>query len=310
MNILLKLKKFRKNPYIVFTRLAAWKLMNWLDDWTYLKLYYRGRTGKPLRLKKPQTFTEKIQWLKLNDRKPIYTTMVDKYAVKQYVAERIGEQYIIPTLGVWNNVEEIDWKSLPSQFVLKCTHDSGGLVICKDKEQLDIKAANKKLQKAMKRNFWKYGREWPYKDVERRIIAEKYMEDATPSSGLTDYKFFCFDGQPLYCQVIRDRQTAETIDFYDMDWNLQKFVGLNPAVSNGSTPVARPRNLDKMKVICQKLAKDMSFVRVDLYEINDSTYFGEITLYPASGFGQFTPEDWNGKLGELIGLPQTGGVNS
>lgn len=266
--------------------------------------------GYELNLKHPRTFCEKLQWLKLYDRRPEYTTMVDKYAVKQYVADIIGEEYIIPTFGVWDKVEDIDWQSLPNQFVMKCTHDSGGLIICKDKSQLDIEEAKQKLNKSLCYNYYLNGREWPYKNVPRRIIAEKFMApEKTPvPKDLPDYKFFCFNGEPKYCQVIRDRNTKETIDFYDMDWKHQEFVGLNPVACNGLTPVACPENLDEMKDICRKLAKDISFVRVDLYVIDDRKYFGELTFYPTSGFGVFTPDEWNDRLGDLLTLPNaTGG---
>ena len=285
----------------------------WLPDATYLKLLYRFKMGHRLDLKNPQTFTEKLQWLKLYNRKPEYTKMVDKYAVKEYVAKKIGEEYIIPTLGVWDRPEDIDWASLPNQFVLKTTHGGGGggVVICKDKATFDKTSAIIKLKESMASDIYSYLREWPYKNVPKRIIAEKFMapEKSPAPKDLLDYKFFCFNGEPKYCQVIRDRHTKETIDFYDMDWNHQEFVGLLPqsniadVISNGLTPVARPKNLEEMKEICRKLSKDIPFVRVDLYVIDDKNYFGELTLYPASGIGFFTPEEWNDKLGDLLTLP-------
>ena len=293
----------------------------WLPDADYLKLLYRFKMGHRLELKNPQTFTEKLQWLKLYNRKPEYTKMVDKYAVKEYVANIIGEEYIIPTLGVWDKPEDIDWDSLPNQFVLKTTHGGGGggVVICKDKTTFDKTTAIAKLKKSMASDIYSGLREWPYKNVLKRIIAEKFMapEKSPAPNDLPDYKFFCFNGEPHYCQVIRDRHTKETIDFYDMEWNHQEFVGLLPqsniadSISNGLTSVARPKNLEEMKEICRKLADSKTFVRVDLYVIDDKSYFGELTLYPASGMGVFTPEEWNGKLGDLLTLPNAngGGVN-
>ena len=285
----------------------------WLPDATYLKMLYRFRMGHRLDLKNPQTFTEKLQWLKLYNRKPEYTTMVDKYAVKQYVANIIGEEHIIPTLGVWDRPEDIDWDSLPNQFVLKTIHGGGGggVVICKDKTTFDKASAIAKLKESMASEIYSGLREWPYKNVPKRIIAEKFMapEKSPAHQDLTDYKFFCFNGEPKYCQVIRDRHTKETIDFYDMEWKHQEFVGLLPqsniadSISNGLTSVARPKNLDEMKEICRKLSKEIPFVRVDLYVIDDKNYFGELTLYPASGMGVFTPEEWNDKLGDLLTLP-------
>lgn len=286
----------------------------WLPDATYLKLLYRFKMGHRLDLRNPQTFTEKIQWLKLYNRKPEYTKMVDKYAVKEYVAKKIGEEYIIPTLGVWDKPEDIDWASLPNKFVLKTTHGGGGggVVICKDKATFDKTTAIAKLKESMASDIYSYLREWPYKNVPKRIIAEQFLapEKSPAPKDLPDYKFFCFNGEPKYCQVIRDRLTKETIDFYDMDWNHMPFVGLNPVARNGLTPVARPGNLDEMKEICCKLADSKTFVRVDLYVIDDKSYFGELTFYPASGMGVFTPEEWNGKLGDLLTLPNAmGGVN-
>lgn len=280
-------------------------LRRWLSDKAYLKIQYRCLCGKPLNLKNPQTFNEKLQWLKVYDHNPEYSKMVDKYEAKKYVASIIGEEYIIPTLGVWDSIDDIDWDSLPDQFVLKCTHDSGGLVVCRDKYKFDKTAAIKKLKASFSRDFYYSSREWPYKNVKPRVIAEKYMED-TPLNpavtDLTDYKFFCFDGDPKFCQVIRDRHTKETIDFYDMDWNHQEFVGLNPVASNGLTPVARPKHLDVMTEICKKLSKGIPFSRIDLYVINDKEYFGEVTFYPYGGMGVFTPNDWNTRIGDLINL--------
>ena len=288
-----------------FVRNFLW----FLPDKPYLSLRYRCLMGHWIDWKKPKTFTEKLQWLKVYDYKPEYTRMVDKLAAKDYVAERIGEEYIIPTLGVWNRVEDIDWDSLPDQFVLKTTHGGGGcgVVVCSDKTHFDKAKAIEKLQTSMHSNAGKTYRERPYLNVPRKIIAEKFMAERrakvnTKNSDLPDYKFFCFNGEPHYCQVIRDRNTKETIDFYDMEWNHMPFVGLNPVAKNGVEPVAKPVHLEQMKVICRRSSKDIKFSRIDLYVIDDKEYFGEITFYPAAGFGEFTPADWNERLGELINL--------
>ena len=285
------------------------RLMSYIGtDRQYIKYWFKNKMGYYPDLDNPKTFNEKLQWLKLNYRKPILTTLVDKYAVKKYVADKIGAEYIIPTLGVWDSFDEIDFDKLPNQFVLKCTHDSGGLVICKDKSKLDIQAAKDKIEKSLATDFYKLGREWPYKNVPRRIIAEQYMEEVSKpdTKDLVDYKFFCFKGVPTYCQVIRDRSSRETIDFYDMEWNHMPFVGLNPVISNGITPVVCPSNFNDMKRVCKELSKDIPFCRVDLYEVNQKEYFGEITLFPGCGIGTFTPEYWNKKLGDLVDLQ---GVN-
>lgn len=289
------------------------RFCTWLPEDVFLRCRYRLLMHKKLHLDNPKTFTEKIQWLKLHDRKPIYTKMADKYEVKEYVAQRIGEQYVIPTFGVWDKFDDIDFSQLPNQFVLKSTNGGGGtgVVICKDKSRLDIKAAKRLLYTSMSVPASALQGEWVYKGIKPRIIAEKFMapkNNPTPSD-LTDYKFFCFNGEPRYCQVIRDRRTKETIDFYDMDWNHQEFVGLNPNVSNGISPVERPKNLDDMKDICRKLAKEIPFVRVDLYVIDDREYFGETTFFPNSGFGEFEPREWDKKIGEMLILPITGGGN-
>lgn len=282
--------------------------LRFLPDKLYISLRYRCQIGYWVNWTRPKTFTEKLQWLKVYNHRPEYTTMVDKYAVKKYVADRIGKQYIIPTLGVWDKVDDIDWDSLPEQFVLKTTHGggSGGVVICKDKMTFDKNAAIVKLNKSMSSDIYSALREWPYKKVKRQVIAEKFMipndKLNDPAYDLTDYKFFCFNGVPKFCQVIRDRHTCESIDFYDMDWNHQGFVGLNPVARNGLTPVARPTHLKEMQSLCCKLSEDIPFIRVDLYVIDGKVYFGELTFYPASGFGDFTPSEWNKRLGDLIQL--------
>lgn len=281
--------------------------LSWLPDKQYLSLRYRCQMGHWINWNNPKTFTEKIQWLKVYNRNPEYTTMVDKYTAKQYVAERIGEEYIIPTIGVWDKIEDIDWEVLPNQFVLKTTHGGGscGVVICKDKMTFDKDFALAKLKDSLASDIYKGLREWPYKNVPKRIIAEKYMSSEytmKSSDDLVDYKFFCFNGEPVYCQVIRDRNTKETIDFYDMNWKHMPFVGLNPVVQNGLNPVVRPKKLDEMQKICRKLSVGKPFLRVDLYDINGKIYFGEMTFFPASGIGNFNPSEWQIKLGDLINI--------
>jgi len=282
--------------------------LRFLPDKLYISLRYRCQMGYWVNWKHPKTFTEKLQWLKVYNHRQEYTMMVDKYAVKQYVADRIGWQHIIPTLGVWDKAEDINWDTLPKQFVLKTTHGggSGGVVLCKDKMTFDKNVAIVKLNKSMSSDIYSALREWPYKNVKRQVIAEKFMipndKLNDPTYDLTDYKFFCFNGVPKFCQVIRDRHTCESIDFYDMAWNHLGFVGLNPVARNGLTPVARPEHFDEMKGICKTLSANVPFLRVDLYEINGDVYFGELTFYPASGFGHFTPPEWNKRLGELIQL--------
>lgn len=283
-----------------------------LPDKLFLSWRFHREMGYWMDWKHPRTFNEKLQWLKLYNRKPEYTIMADKVKAKEWVAERIGAEYIIPTLGVWDDPDDIDFDKLPNQFVLKCNHNSGlGMYICKDKSKMDVEAVKQGLRKGLKENYYLHGREWPYKDVPRKILAEQFMVNEVDEVGrtfrdnteLTDYKFFCFDGEPYYCQVIRNRSTEETIDIYDMEWNHQPFVGLNPEVKNGSDPVPCPPHLNKMKEICRCLAKDIPFVRVDLYVINEREYFGELTFFPMQGMGRFTPDEWNEKIGDMIHLP-------
>lgn len=303
-----------KNDRSAFMAAIIQNFFRWLPDKAYLQLLYRFKMGHRLDLNHPKTFTEKIQWLKLYNRRPEYTLMVDKYAVKKYVADIIGEKYIIPTLGVWDKPEDIDWDALPNEFVLKTTHGggSGGVVICKDKKTFDRNKAILTLRDSMNSDIYRSLREWPYKDVKKRVLAEKYMAPKdmvnNPIYDLSDYKFFCFNGEPKYCQVIRDRHSKESIDFYDMNWRHQEFVGLNPVASsgknlvNGVNPVPRPLLLDDMICVCHKLSKNMKFVRIDMYVIDNRIYFGEITFYPASGMGLFNPDKWNEELGNLISL--------
>lgn len=274
-------------------------LLNWIPDKMFIKLMYRIRIGKRLNLKKPQTFNEKLQWLKLYDRKPEYSDMVDKYEVKRYVAEKIGEQYIIPTFGVWEKFEDIDFSSLPNQFVLKCTHDSGGLVICRDKLSFNKDQASLKISKSLKNNYYWHGREWPYKNVRPRIIAEMCMTDESKIE-LKDYKVMCFNGKAKLIQVHKGRFIDHTQDFYDSNWNL---LDIKQGLKRSDSVMPRPRLLDDMLKMSELLANGISQVRVDWYIVSDKLYFGEITFFDASGFDEFDPEGWNLILGDWISLP-------
>lgn len=273
-----------------------------IPDRAYLKLKYRAALGKKLNLEDPKTYNEKLQWLKLYDRKPEYTLMVDKYEAKKYVAERVGEEYIIPTLGVWDRAEDIDFDSLPNRFVLKCTHDSGGLVICKDKSKLDRTDAIKKLKKYLKTNFYHIAREWPYVNVPRRIIAEQYMEDdQTPD--LRDYKVHNFNGEPKFVLVCGNRfsQTGLTEDFYSDKWELMDLK--RPKHPNSGVVEEKPEQLEKIFELSNILSKDIPFLRTDFYIVNGKIYFGELTFFPAAGFEAFEPEEWDSTFGNWIELP-------
>lgn len=275
----------------------------WLSDERSLRWLFKIRMGKKLNLDNPQTFSEKLQWLKLYDRKPIYTTMVDKHAVKQYVAKQIGEEYIIPTLGVWNNFDEIDFDALPNQFVLKCTHDSGGLVICRDKNKLDKEAAKAKINASLRQNFYYHTREWPYKNVKPRIIAEAYMEDSKTAE-LRDYKFFCFDGVVKALFVATERQKAGEevkFDFFDPDYNHLPFCQGHP---NAKILPEKPEKLEEMKRLAATLSKGIPQVRVDFYEVDGKVYFGELTFSHFAGMVPFEPEEWDYTFGTWIQLPE------
>ena len=303
MNILDRITKYIHSPRS-FLLVLLNRFGFFLPDRLYLSWKFYLEMGKPLNLRNPQTFSEKMQWLKLYNRKPEYTVMVDKVEVKKYVAGILGEEYIIPTLGVWDNPDAIDFDALPEQFVLKCNHNSGGgMYICKDKSQMNKEEVIRGLQKGLRENYYLHGREWPYKNVPRKIIAEKFMEDES-GTDLKDYKFFCFDGVAKYCQVIANRSTDECIDFYDRDWKHQEFIGLSPIAHYSPIAHHSPANYKDMLRMADKIASVVKapFVRVDFYNVKGHIYFGEITFFPLNGFGEFRPRVWNNKLGEDINL--------
>lgn len=284
--------------------------LGFLPDKLYLSLRYRCQMGHWINWKNPKSFTEKIQWLKVYDYKPEYTQMVDKLAVKDYVAERIGQEYIIPTLGVWDRVEDIDWDSLPDQFVLKTTHGGGGcgVVVCPNKANLDKAMAIKKLQMSMQSNAGKTYREKPYLNVPRKIIAEKFMAVHKPKhndkvADLPDYKFFCFDGEPKFL-YISDSPNHELV-FLNTDWTEAEFGRSDYKPLTNIPP--KPDNLDEMLDIARKLSKGKAHVRVDLYNVNNHIYFGELTFYTGAGFIPFTPKEYDKVLGEMLKLSSGGG---
>lgn len=273
----------------------------WMDDKRYIERMFKAKLGYELNLNNPRTFNEKLQWLKLYDRNPLYSVMVDKYAVKEYVANIIGEKYIIPTLGIWESAEDIDFASLPNQFVLKCTHDSHGIVICKDKHSLNINEAKKKLSKALKTNYYYFFREWPYKDVKPRIIAEKYMED-TNAGELRDYKFFCFNGVAKCFKVDFDRFIDHHANYYDMNHNLLD-MGECVCPPDHSRIIDLPENISDIGKLGEMLSDSIPFLRTDFYDIEGNIYFGELTFFPASGVGKFLNSETDLKLGTWMKLP-------
>ena len=273
-----------------------------IPDKVYLHLKYYFRMGKCLRLRNPQTFNEKIQWLKLYGRRPIDTILSDKYAVKNYISQAIGPQYVIPLLGVWDRFDDIDFERLPNQFVLKCTHDSGGIIICKDKKKVDVETIREKLNRSLKTDYFVFSREKAYKNIPRRIIAEQYMEDEKTKE-LRDYKFFCFNGIPKILFVASDRQVdnEETkFDFFDMNYSHLPFTNGHP---NAKILPEKPQGFEEMKLLATKLSKGIPHVRVDFYDINGKVYFGEMTFSHWGGMTPFIPEEWDYKLGKWITLP-------
>lgn len=271
-----------------------------LADAFYLRLYYYFKMGVKLNLKEPHTFNEKLQWLKLYDRNPEYTKMVDKIAAKKYVSSIIGNEYIIPTLQVWDSVEDIDFTTLPDSFVLKTSHGGGGggVVVCKDKQSLDIRRSKEKINHSMRHSIYKSLGEWPYKDVKPRVFAEQYIES---NPELNDYKFFCFDGMVHFFKIDFGRFTEHHANYFDRNCNLVPFGEADfPPVFDYHVII--PDNIDDMITLAERLAKGRKFIRVDLYNVKGRILFGELTFFPASGFGKFTPEEWDTKLGELLSI--------
>lgn len=291
----------------VVRKFRCYHLLDWMPDKQYLQLMYWALMHRKLDLQNPKSFNEKLQWLKLYDRKPEYTRMVDKYEAKRYVADRIGEQYIIPTLGVWNRFDEIDFEELPNQFVLKCTHDSGGLVICKDKNKLDIEQTREKIETSLNENYYQIWREWPYKNVKPRIIAEKYMEDHEEKE-LKDYKIYCFNGKMKMLLVVQDRGIKATKgDYFDENYH---HLDLRWGFPHADQIPNIPDNIHKMRELAEIISEGLPELRVDFYNVNGKVYFGEITFFDGSGFEKIEPYDWDLKLGSWVDIENlSGSVN-
>lgn len=304
MNIITKIKNYINNP-LIFCRVVLNRFGSLIkNDATFVKMKWKiSDMQYPLNLENPRSFNEKLQWLKLYDRKPVYTNMVDKVEAKKFVASIIGDEYIIPTIAVYNGVDEIDWDALPEQFVMKCTHDSGGIVICKNKSELDRHKAVQIMTKGLKRHYFWQNREWPYKNVRPRIIVEEFMEDKKTGE-LRDYKFFCFDGivKALFVASERQKKGEETkFDFFDENYNHLPVINGHP---NALVPPEKPICFEEMKVLASKLSKGIPNLRVDFYEMNGKIYFGELTFSHWSGMVPFEPIEWDYKFGEWIHLPR------
>jgi len=273
-----------------------------LSDKKFVELSWLLKTGKELDLKHPQTLNEKLQWLKVFDHRKDYFKMADKYEAKMFVGDIIGDGHIIPTIAIYDKPSDISWEELPDSFVLKCTHDSGGLVICRDKKTLNKEETEKSLKKCLRTKFYYKSREWCYKGIKPRIICEKLMSDSNQTASLTDYKFFCFNGEPkfLYISTGLENHSTASISFADMNGNRMPFHRSD--FKEIADPLPFPNHFNEMKTIAGKLARAVgnSFIRVDLYEIDNTVYFSELTFYPNGGFIPFEPKEWDSELGKML----------
>lgn len=291
-----------RDPEFRLSILASRGFYNSMSDEKFLKKKYRLIFGTEPNLLHPKTFNEKLQWLKLYDREPLYTTLVDKYAVRQYIADKLGEEYLVPLAGgPWEKVEDIDFDALPRQFVLKCTHDSGGVLVVKDKSALNVDVAKSFLNKRLARNYFYGCREWPYKDLRPRIYAEKFMQNADEKA-LNVYKLMCFGGTPKIFQVIQnDKLNSETVDYFDTDWNL---LNMRQNFPNSAQPLAKPECIQDLLQLAEKLSSGFPFLRTDFYVVDGRVFFSELTFYSDGGFACFDPPEWDKILGSWIELPE------
>ncbi len=293
--------RFIGTPRKMITHIGDNGLLNWIPDKLYLKMAFYGEKKKKLNLENPTTFNEKLQWLKIYDRNPYYSQLVDKFAVKNIVAQKLGPEHVIPTLAVWENTAAIDFSVLPDQFVLKCTHDSGSVIVCKDKNIINKEKILNRIDGNMRKDpFW-LGREWPYRNVKPRIIAEEMLADENDGD-LKDYKFFCFNGVVKCFKIDFDRFIGHRANYYSPEGELLRF-GEAVCPPDYDRVIPLPQNLVQMIEFAEVLSTNIPFVRVDFYESLNKVYFGEITFFPASGFGTFIPEEWDAILGNWLTLP-------
>ncbi|MDU2201796.1 MAG: ATP-grasp fold amidoligase family protein [Anaerococcus hydrogenalis] len=297
------IRNFLINSKIIFKINNILGINNHIDDSLYLETKYKIYMKTNLNLSDPKTFNEKLQWLKIHNRKPEYTMLADKYKVREYISKKIGEEFLIPLLGVRDNPNEIDFDSLPNKFVLKCNHNSGlGMCICKDKSNLNIKKVKRNLRRGLKQDYYITGREWPYKNIQRKIIAEKYMVNDSNSNEFTDYKFFCFNGYVDCVMVCLDRNSGDPkFYFFDKDWKLKRLNKRGKEAPKDFT-IPKPKCIDDMFDIASRLSEGFPFVRVDLYQSYGKIYFGEMTFYPDSGFDNNILKESDDYLGNLIDL--------
>lgn len=294
---------WKENPSALVTSIMA-RLCKNMDDESYLKWLYRLSMGRKLNLDNPKRLSEKLQWLKLYNHNPYYTKCVDKYEVKKIVADKIGDEYVVPLLGVWNSFDEINFDKLPNQFVLKTTHDSGSVFVCKNKATFDKEAAKNKIGFSLNNDFYKGGREWPYKNVKRRIIAEKYI-DSLGHEDSVEYKITCMNGKVKFVTFCKGPAhqdlSVRTNDHFDRNFNRLNFYVY---YKNSNYPYEKPKTWDQMIDISEKLSEDIPYVRIDFYNVNNHIYFGEMTFFTWSGFLKFYPDEWDEKLGSWLTLPE------
>lgn len=294
----MEIVKYLKNPRFALEIIICKTIGRWIPDKQYISLVYRLRFRRKLNWDNPQTFNEKLNWEKLFDRRKQYSILADKYAVKQYVAEHIGKEYVVDNYGVFNSWDDIDFKKLPDQFVMKCTHDSGGAFICRNKSEFDFVDVRKTIEKNLKGNFYISNREWPYLNISRRIIVDRYLDDHTGKE-LRDYKFWCFNGKPIYMYcTIKGNDVYE--NFYDMDFQP---VMIDHGFPRHQPEFDCPSNFDLMKNLASTLSKDIPFVRIDFFDVDGHVYFGEFTFYDWGGMRPFGG-NWDESLGKLIELPK------
>ncbi|MEG2232464.1 MAG: ATP-grasp fold amidoligase family protein [Bacilli bacterium] len=291
------------HPSRILLYLSNYGYFKWISDEIYLIIKYKLSMNRKLNLKNPLTFNEKLQWLKLYDRKKEYTTMVDKYLVRNYISKKLGEKYLIPLIGVYNNFDEINFETLPNQFVMKPNHTSGDIYICKNKNEIKIKKLRKLVNKWLKRNYYYIHREWPYKNVDKKIVIEQFMGD-----NLADYKFMCFNGVVQYLFVCTERNTQEGlhVTFFNKQFQKMSFIRKYPSTQK---KIYKPTNYNQMIKFAELLSQNIKFVRVDFYEINNQLYFGELTFFPGSGYEKFSPENYDLILGDLLHLNESGDLN-
>ncbi len=274
-----------------------------ISDVNLIRKEFKEEVGREVNLEDPVRFNDKLQWLKLNWYDPLATKCADKYEVREIIEDKIGKEYLNELYEVYESVDEIDLNKLPNSFVLKGTHGSGFNIVCKDKNKMDWDIEFRKMRRWLRINYYWQNREWVYRDIKPRIVCEKFLIEDDKCSSLTDYKFFCFSGKPMYCQVIRGRNDNETIDFYDVEWNHMPFTGLR-SLPNSDKSYTKPEKYEEMLELAKKLSGRFPFVRVDFYYVKGKIYFGELTFFPLSGFGKFEPEEWDVKIGNLLKLPK------